>query len=139
MQRIMMKGKIHRATITDTNVDYEGSITIDSLLLEATNILPYEQVHVVDINNGARFETYVIKGEPGSGQICVNGAAARLVAKGDRVIIIAYALVDDEETRDWRPDIALVDKNNRIKSAEASSGKVNFVNIVREKTLTPYT
>ncbi len=134
MQRIMMKGKIHRATITDTNVDYEGSITIDSLLLESANILPYEQVHVVDINNGSRFETYAIKGEPGSGKICVNGAAARLVAKEDKVIIIAYAAVEDEKARDWNPDIVLVDSKNRIKSHGASSGRVNFTDMAGEKS-----
>lgn len=135
MQRIMMKGKIHRATITDTNVDYEGSITIDSLLLESANILPYEQVHVVDINNGSRFETYVIKGAPGSGKICVNGAAARLVAKEDKVIIIAYAVLDDEVARDWHPDVVLVDSKNRIKSHQASSGSVDFGDLVVEKSL----
>lgn len=132
MKRIMMKGKIHRATITDTNVDYEGSITIDSLLLEAANILPYEQVHVVDINNGARFETYVIKGDAGSGQICVNGAAARLVSKGDKVIIIAYAVIEDEDARNWHPDVVLVDERNRIKSAEVSSGRVNFAGMLED-------
>lgn len=135
MNRIMMKGKIHRATITDTNVDYEGSITIDSLLLDASNILPYEQVHVVDINNGARFETYVIKGEPGSGKICINGAAARLVSKEDKVIIIAYAVVEDKLAGDWNPDIVLVDNKNRIKSHEVSSGRVNFNDMASEKSL----
>ena len=135
MKRIMLKGKIHRSTITDTSVDYEGSITIDSLLLEAANILPYEQVHVVDINNGSRFETYTIKGEPGSGKICVNGAAARLVSKGDKIIILAYAVVEDEKTLDWNPDIVLVDSKNRIKSAEASSGHVDFHDLVAQKSL----
>lgn len=133
MKRIMMKGKIHRATITDTNVDYEGSITIDSLLLDAANILPYEQVHVVDIHNGSRFETYVIKGEPGSGKICVNGAAARLVARDDKVIILSYAVVEDEKAMDWHPDIVLVDSKNRIKSQGESSGMVNFTDLVAEK------
>ena len=134
MKRIMLKGKIHRSTITDTSVDYEGSITIDSLLLEAANILPYEQVHVVDINNGSRFETYTIKGEPGSGKICVNGAAARLVSKGDKVIILAYAVVEDEKALDWNPDIVLVDSKNRIKSAEAS-GHVDFHDLAAQKSL----
>lgn len=135
MKRIMMKGKIHRATITDTNVDYEGSITIDSLLLEAANILPYEQVQVLDINNGSRFETYAIKGEPGSGKICVNGAAARLVSKGDKVIVLAYTILEDNIARDWHPDIVLVDNKNRIKSTEASSGRVDFVDLAAEKSL----
>mgnify|MGYP001571464627 FL=1 len=135
MKRIMLKGKIHRATITDTSVDYEGSITIDSLLLEAANILPYEQVHVVDINNGSRFETYTIKGEPGSGKICVNGAAARLVSKGDKVIILAYAVVEDEKAYDWHPDIVLVDSKNRIKLTETSSGRVDFGDLAAEKSL----
>lgn len=133
MKRIMMKGKIHRATITDTNVDYEGSITIDGLLLDTANILPYEQVQVLDINNGARFETYTIRGENGSGQICINGAAARLVAKGDRVIILAYALVEDEEARDWKPDIVLVDSKNRIKVKEATPDSL-FRDLLSEKS-----
>ncbi|HEY79215.1 MAG TPA: aspartate 1-decarboxylase [Dehalococcoidia bacterium] len=112
--RIMLKSKIHRARVTRLNIDYEGSITIDERLMEAAEILPYEQVHVVNLNNGARFETYVIRGEPGSGEIGLNGAAARLAAKGDIVIILTYAHVDDEEARHLVPRIVQVDARNRI-------------------------
>ena len=93
--RWMLRGKIHRATVTETRLDYEGSITVDSLLLEAAGIWVGEKVHVVNVNNGARFETYILKGEPGSGIIAMNGAAARLNQKGDRVIIMGYELVDE--------------------------------------------
>lgn len=110
--RTMLKGKIHRARVTDANLDYEGSITIDSLLMEAADILPYEMVHVLDIDNGARFETYAIEGERGSGEICINGAAARLVAKGDIVIILAYKVVSDEEARSSHPSLVYVDESN---------------------------
>ena len=110
--RTMLRGKIHRARVTDVNLDYEGSITIDSLLMEAADILPYEMVHVLDIDNGARFETYAIEGERGSGEICINGAAARLVAKGDKVIILAYKVVSDEEARSTRPSLVYVDESN---------------------------
>ena len=95
MQRTMLKSKIHRATVTDANLDYIGSITIDTDLMKAADILPYEKVHVVDVDNGARLETYAIEGVAGSGAIEINGAAARLVAKGDRVIIMSYAQVDE--------------------------------------------
>ena len=113
MQRTMLKSKIHRATVTDANVDYIGSITIDTDLMKAADILPYEKVHVVDIDNGARLETYAIEGEAGSGAIEINGAAARLVAKGDRVIIMSYAQVDEIEARQLRPTVVLVDERNR--------------------------
>src|SRR3989337_1240307 len=102
MTRTMMRAKIHRATITEANLDYEGSITIDRDLLRAADILPYEQVHVLDVNNGSRFITYAIEGDPGSGAICVNGAAARLVSEGNLVIIISYAEASDEEARAWQ-------------------------------------
>lgn len=115
MWRIMMKSKIHRATVTAANLNYVGSITIDSELLEAADILPQEKVQVVNNNNGARFETYVIAGERGSGIICVNGAAARLVQPGDIVIIISYGLFTDEEARKLQPKVILVDENNKIK------------------------
>jgi aspartate 1-decarboxylase len=108
----MLRGKIHRARVTDANLDYQGSITIDSLLMEAADILPYEMVHVLDINNGARFETYAIEGGRGSGEICINGAAARLVAKGDLVIILAYKVVSDEEARSSQPRLVYVDESN---------------------------
>lgn len=117
MLRTMMKGKIHRATVTEANVDYMGSITIDRHLMEAADILPYELVHVVDVANGARLETYVIEGVPGSGQICMNGAAARLIHEGDLVIIISYCQVEDEEARRIVPRQVKVDSLNRILEA----------------------
>ncbi|MBI2955590.1 MAG: aspartate 1-decarboxylase [Chloroflexi bacterium] len=115
MFRTMMKGKIHRARVTEANVDYEGSITMDSELMKAADILPYELVHVVDIDNGARLETYAIEGEPYSGTICVNGAAARLIHEGDLVIIISYCQVPDEEARSIVPKVVKVDAANRIR------------------------
>ena len=112
--RTMLKSKIHRATVTDGNIDYEGSITIDTELMEAADILPYEQVQVLNINNGARFSTYTIEGKPGSGDICLNGAAARLAVKGDLVIILTYTDMDDEAARHYKPIIVQVDKKNSI-------------------------
>jgi aspartate 1-decarboxylase len=111
--RTMLKSKIHRATVTDGNIDYEGSITIDTKLMEAADMLPYEQVQVLNINNGARFSTYVIEGEPGRGDICLNGAAARLAVKGDLVIILTYTDMPDEEARNHKPRIVLVDEKNQ--------------------------
>ena len=112
--RIMLKSKIHRATVTETNIGYEGSITIDTRLLEAADILPYEQVQVLNINNGARFATYAIEGKAGSGAICLNGAAARLAVPGDIVIILTYTQVKEEEARDFTPTLVHVDANNAI-------------------------
>ena len=112
--RTMLKSKIHRARVTDANIDYEGSITIDSKLMAAADILPYEQVHVLDINNGNRFTTYAIEGEAGSGAICLNGAAARLSVKGDLVIILTYTSVPEEETKKHRPKIVNVNAKNAI-------------------------
>ena len=114
MFRMMMNSKLHRATVTEANLNYVGSITIDSDLLDAAGMLPNEKVHVVNNNNGARFETYIIAGEPGSGVICVNGAAARLVQAGDVVIILSYAYVSNEEAKDHKPTVLLMDKDNRI-------------------------
>lgn len=113
MKRIMMHGKIHRATVTDANIDYVGSITLDPILIEGAGMLPYEQVHVVDVNNGARFETYIIEGTRGSGEVVLNGAAARLVTKGDKVIVIAYGEMSDEEAKALTPKVVLVDDQNR--------------------------
>lgn len=110
----MFKGKIHRAIVTEANLNYVGSVTIDSTLLEASGILPGERVQIVNNNNGARLETYVIKGEKDSGVICLNGAAARLVQPGDSVIIIAYAWLDQEEAKTFEPKVVFVDENNRI-------------------------
>jgi aspartate 1-decarboxylase len=112
--RTMLKSKIHRATVTDANIDYEGSITVDRKLMEAADIIPYEQVHVLNISNGARFTTYAIEGEAGSGEICLNGAAARLAVKGDLVIILTYTGVPEEEMENYRPKIVHVDKKNAI-------------------------
>jgi aspartate 1-decarboxylase len=108
----MLKSKIHRACVTEVNINYEGSITIDEKLMEEANILAYEQVQVLDINNGARFTTYAIKGE--SGQICLNGAAARLVTKGDAVIILSYCHIGDEEAHSFTPKLVHVDDQNII-------------------------
>ncbi|BAF58403.1 aspartate 1-decarboxylase [Pelotomaculum thermopropionicum SI] len=110
----MLKSKIHRATVTESNLNYMGSITIDEELMEAADILPNEKVQVVNNNNGARFETYVIKGPRGSGVICLNGAAARLVQPGDLVIIISYAIMDAGEARTYRPAVVMVDGRNKI-------------------------
>ena len=113
MRRRMMKSKIHRATVTDANLHYVGSITVDPLLLEAADILEYEQVAVVDIDNGSRFETYTILGEPGSGDMCLNGAAARLVHPGDKIIVITYADYEDAELEGFQPIVVHVDEDNR--------------------------
>lgn len=110
----MYKSKIHRATVTEANLDYVGSITIDSDLLKAADLLPGEKVHVVNNHNGARIETYIIEGEPGSGVIGINGAAARLFAPGDIVIIIAYGLMTREEALTHKPSVVFVDKGNKI-------------------------
>jgi aspartate 1-decarboxylase len=112
--RTMLKSKIHRARVTDANIDYEGSITIDRKLMAEADILPYEQVHVLNINNGARFTTYAIEGEAGSGAICLNGAAARLAVKGDIVIILTYCQVPEESTKNHRPKIVHVNEENAI-------------------------
>ncbi|MDN5347924.1 MAG: aspartate 1-decarboxylase [Clostridia bacterium] len=114
MWRMMMKSKLHRATVTEANLNYVGSITIDLDLMEAADIWPNEKVQVVNNNNGARLETYVIPGERGSGIICANGAAARLVQPGDIVIIISYALMDEKEARSYQPRVVLLDQNNRV-------------------------
>ena len=110
----MLKGKIHRATVTQAELDYVGSITVDVELLTASGILEYEKVQIVDINNGARFETYTIAGEAGSGIICLNGAAARCVQKGDKVIIMAYAQMTPEEASENPPSVIFVDDENKI-------------------------
>jgi len=109
-----LKAKIHRATITEANLAYEGSITIDRDLLKATEMREFERVHVLNINTGARLETYIIEGEPGSGVICLNGAAARLGQKGDKVIIISYCSLTPDEAREHKPKIISVDNDNRI-------------------------
>ncbi len=119
MNLTMLKGKIHRATITQAELDYIGSITIDSELLDAAGILEYEQVQIVDVQNGNRFETYTIAGEPGSGMICLNGAAARQVSVGDNVIIMCYCTVDAEEAKTHKPKVVFVDDENKPKRITA--------------------
>jgi aspartate 1-decarboxylase len=112
--RTMLKSKIHRATVTGADVNYEGSVTLDPLLMEAADILPYEQVHVVDVNNGARLVTYAIEGRRGAGEVVLNGAAARLVNAGDIVIIISYEQLTEDELDGYEPKLVYVDGDNRI-------------------------
>ena len=112
--RTVLKSKIHRATVTQADLHYEGSITIDPPLMDAADILPYEQVHVLDVDNGSRLTTYVIEGARDSGQICINGAAARLVSPGDTVIILTYETMDGAQAREHRPQLVYVDEHNRI-------------------------
>ncbi len=114
MQLTMLKGKIHRATVMQAELNYVGSITVDPNLMEAANIMEYELVQIVDVENGNRFETYTIAGEPGSGMICLNGAAARQVQLGDHVIIMCYAQMSEEEAKSHRPHVVFVDDRNRI-------------------------
>lgn len=114
MFRTMMNGKIHRATVTEANLNYVGSITIDEDLLDAAGMLPNEKVQIVNNNNGARLETYIIPGARGSGVVCLNGAAARLVQPGDTVIIISYVLVAEENVKEHKPKVLIMDADNRI-------------------------
>ncbi|MGG3450009.1 MULTISPECIES: aspartate 1-decarboxylase [Bacillaceae] len=114
MFRTMMNGKIHRATVTEANLNYVGSITIDEDLLDAAGMMANEKVQIVNNNNGARLETYIIPGERGSGVICLNGAAARLVQPGDTVIIISYVMVAEEKVKDHKPNVLIMDENNHI-------------------------
>ncbi|ADU97439.1 aspartate 1-decarboxylase [Thermovibrio ammonificans HB-1] len=120
----MFKSKIHRATVTGADLNYEGSITIDSELLKLADILPYEKVDIYNVTNGERFSTYVIPGEPGSGEVCLNGAAARKVQKGDIVIIVSYCELSDEEARKFQPTVVLVDEENRPVKVTRSSGGI---------------
>ncbi len=122
--RIMLKSKIHRARVTESNIDYEGSITIDKKLMGEADILPFEQVQVLNINNGARFATYAIEGE--NGEICINGAAARLAAKGDTVIILSYCHVDDEEAHNFTPKLIYVDATNTITETKRVTEAIPF-------------
>ena len=128
--RIMLKSKIHRATVTDGNIDYEGSITIDKKLMDEADILPYEQVQVLNINNGARFSTYAIEGREGRGDICLNGAAARLVNPGDKVIIMSYVDVPDPVPQPWEPIVVHVDQQNRIAALEKEILPGNYIDPV---------
>src|SRR5512138_1993471 len=116
MNRFMLKSKLHRAVVTDADLHYEGSISIDETLMKAADLLPYEQVEIYDINNGERFSTYVIPGGPDTGTICLNGAAARKVARGDLIIIASYVMVEEDEAAKWCPKCILVDERNRVKN-----------------------
>jgi aspartate 1-decarboxylase len=122
--RIMLKSKIHRPHVTEVDIDYEGSITIDKKLMEAADILPYEQVHVLNLNNGARLTTYAIEGE--SGEICLNGAAARLAVKGDIIIILSYCHVNDDEASTYMPRLVYVDANNDIIESKQAPEAISF-------------
>ena len=126
MQRTLLKSKIHRARVTDANLNYEGSLEIDSDLMEAADILPYEQIKVYNIYNGARFDTYAIAGTAGQGDICLNGAAARMGAPGDLIIIATYANFDEGEAAEHEPVVVLVDSQNR-KCVEKASGELTVV------------
>jgi aspartate 1-decarboxylase len=112
----MLKSKIHRARVTDANLEYEGSLTIDETLMKAADILPFEQIKVYNVSNGARFDTYAIPGEPGKGDICLNGAAARMGAKGDLIIIVTYAQYSDSEMANYKPKVVLVGEGNKPKA-----------------------
>jgi len=122
--RIMLKSKIHRPHVTEVNIDYEGSITIDKKLMEAADILPYEQVHVLNLNNGARLTTYAMEGE--SREICLNGAAARLAVKGDTIIILSYCYVKDDEASTFIPRLVYVDTNNAIIESKRALEAISF-------------
>ena len=114
MQLEFLYSKIHRATVTDANLNYVGSITIDEALLKAANMREWQKVEILDVNNGERFQTYIIKGKAGSGEICLNGAAARKVQKGDKVIIVTYGQFEEKELQNHKPTIVIVDENNKI-------------------------
>ena len=122
MQRVMLKSKIHRATVSDCDLHYVGSITVDPLLLEAADILENEQVHVVDVDNGQRFVTYAIPGRPGSGDMCVNGAAARLVQRGDTIIVFSYASYDRTDLEHYEPRVVHVGEGNAIITVDDQVG-----------------
>ena len=114
MRRSLFKSKIHRATVTDADLEYEGSVTIDEQLMRAADILQYERVHIWNVTNGSRLSTYALAGEPGSGVVCVNGAAARQAQRGDKVIIATFAEVDEIEAKSWKPIVVRVDANNHL-------------------------
>lgn len=116
MLRLMLRAKIHRATVTDSDLEYEGSLTVDPELLEAAGMLPYEQVRVSNLNNGERFETYLIPGKRGSGDMCLNGPTARKGARGDKIIVFCYEYYNEQELKTFKPNIVLVDDRNRMVS-----------------------
>ncbi|MBI4313958.1 MAG: aspartate 1-decarboxylase [Candidatus Omnitrophica bacterium] len=120
MLREMYKSKIHRATVTEANLQYQGSITLDKKLMDAADLLPNEKVQVVNLHNGTRIETYCFEGKPGTGVVCMNGAAARWAQVGDEIIIIAYALMDTAEAKKHKPRVLFVDRNNRLRKVKQS-------------------
>ena len=122
--RTMLRAKIHRATVTQADLNYEGSITLDPLLMEAADLLAFEQIHVLDVDNGSRLVTYVIEGERGSGVVCINGAAARLVSKGDIVILLTYETMDENSARSAKPHLVYVDEQNQITHVGPRLGSV---------------
>ena len=124
MQRHMLKSKIHRATVTDCNLHYAGSVTIDAELMEEADLLPHELVHVLDVDNGSRFETYVIEGSYGSREMCVNGAAARLVQPGDRVIVVSYGVYSENELALHAPRVVHVDEDNKVLRVDADPSAI---------------
>ena len=125
MLRTVCKSKLHRATVTAANVEYTGSLTLDAELMRTADILPYEQVHVVDVDNGERLVTYCIEGPPGSGTVCINGAAARLVSVGDKVIVISYAQLSTEELERREPKIVLLNERNRIRQVTMAAYRLS--------------
>jgi aspartate 1-decarboxylase len=127
MQREVLRGKIHRATVTEANLDYEGSLTVDAELMAAAGLAPYERIDVYDVTNGNRFSTYLIEGPPGSGVICVNGAAAHLARSGDLIIVTGYGLATEAELRSHRPKVVLVDGKNRVRQVlnESTGARVS--------------
>jgi aspartate 1-decarboxylase len=129
MLRVMMKSKIHRATVTQADLNYEGSLTIDAELMRVADILPYEMVHVYNISNGERFETYAIEGEENSGVICLNGAAARKGAPGDLIIITTYATYDEAELQEYRPKVILVDRHNQVRNTASAEKPLAFFSV----------
>ena len=137
MQRTMLKSKIHRATVTECDLHYVGSITLDPDLLEAADVRAYEHVHVVDVDNGARFETYTIPGSRGSGEVVINGAAARLVQRGDTVIVISYASYDEAEFDRYEPRVVHVDRGNRIVDIDAQVATLVGVGLSPDHPDTP--
>ncbi len=133
MQRQMLKSKIHRATVTDCDPDYVGSVTVDPELMSQADLVPHEQVHVWDIDNGARFVTYAIEGEPGSGDVVVNGAAALLVRRGDKVIVASFASYDEADLEAYSPVVVHVDDGNRIVAVDS-----NPEVLLRERPAAPF-
>ncbi len=129
MLRVMMKSKIHRATVTQADLHYEGSLTISGELMQAADILPYEMVHVYNVSNGERFETYALEGEAGTGIICLNGAAARKGAPGDLIIITTYATYEAAELQEHQPKVVMVDRHNRLKDTAAAEKPLAFFSL----------